>query len=160
MTPEAKQALESLACALAPICESGACIFGKHGCCDRVFCDAVRRGVTKLGYDVEWREDQRLPYMGPEGCRVPPHLRPACSWYVCADDKLEDIQKAAVAYLAGPAPVDASEIERLTELAQADLEVQGLMDQFGEPRVQKETVDKAACEEAKAKLKGAPGAQG
>lgn len=65
------------------VCGSGACRFGQWGCCDSAFCDAVDRSLVRRNIVISQPGLHGLPFMGPEGCVVPAHLRPLCSLYSC-----------------------------------------------------------------------------
>jgi len=66
-----------------PICASGACWLGRHGCCSQVYCDAVDETLIARDIRIERPWLHGLPFMGHGGCVVPPHLRPICSLYAC-----------------------------------------------------------------------------
>lgn len=53
-------------------------------CCDAAFCE-IARNFAKSEYGVELGDTGHpaLPFMGPTGCTVPPHLRPRCTEFVC-----------------------------------------------------------------------------
>jgi hypothetical protein len=58
---------------------------GPNRCCDRIYCDeATRWAKDKWGIELKpTGYHPELPFMGPEGCVVPPHLRPICAVHVC-----------------------------------------------------------------------------
>lgn len=55
-------------------------------CCDPMYCAMAEMSAKDL-----WDEDlssrrtghERLPFMGPDGCVLEPHLRPSCSLHAC-----------------------------------------------------------------------------
>jgi hypothetical protein len=55
-------------------------------CCDSMYCDMAERMIDEAGLSSEIRKTEHasLPYMGPSGCVVPPHLRPLCTLHVCS----------------------------------------------------------------------------
>lgn len=62
-----------------------------HSCCDKDFgCHAARWHAFHT-YGIELNDPMglyigdhpELPYMGPNGCKVPPHLRPHCTLHHC-----------------------------------------------------------------------------
>lgn len=61
-----------------------------HSCCAIVYCQIAkhyaldRYGVTLKPEEPCATNPKRLPYMGPEGCTVAPHLRPLCAVHTCA----------------------------------------------------------------------------
>ncbi len=60
--------------------------FNPYSCCDSMYCNMATEYAEK-----EWGVDltplrtghDKLPYMGPEGCVVAPHLRPLCALHTC-----------------------------------------------------------------------------
>ena len=62
----------------------GACR-APHACCSKEQCEDVRSfAEMAFGVALEDAPDaERLPFLGAEGCVVPPHLRPICSVHVC-----------------------------------------------------------------------------
>lgn len=82
-TEEAKEAAEVCAGMTAPICASGACKFGRYGCCSQSYCDAVDESLIARGIRIEKPWQHGLPFMGETGCVVPAHLRPVCALYSC-----------------------------------------------------------------------------
>lgn len=55
-----------------------------HSCCDELYCE-MAKVYAKEYWDVELQptDNPRLPFMGPQGCTVPPHLRPICTVHTC-----------------------------------------------------------------------------
>ena len=60
------------------------------GCCQPRYCDLASQRAGQLGLRLSAGTHPRLPYMGPTGCLVPPHLRPLCSVHVCEGALLQD----------------------------------------------------------------------
>ena len=59
-----------------------------YRCCDKIFCDAVKEGLP-IGIRYSEPNEGGLPYMGKEGCVVPPHLRPGCTAFICPNHLLD-----------------------------------------------------------------------
>lgn len=59
-------------------------VLGPDRCCDRLFCEMARLWAKDV-WGVRLRDTghPRVPFMGPLGCTVSPHLRPLCSIYSC-----------------------------------------------------------------------------
>lgn len=88
MKPGTRRALDKMAAATRPKCEQCPSVLGKMPvtrCCDKFFCQVTEVTIRELGENPEGfrGEDAELPFMGEEGCRVPPHLRPVCTGFVC-----------------------------------------------------------------------------
>ena len=57
-----------------------------RSCCDAMYCMMAEMSAKEL-----WDEDlsakrtghESLPFMGPDGCVLEPHLRPACALHAC-----------------------------------------------------------------------------
>lgn len=83
------ETLQKMAAVTRARCETCPSVVGPMKatrCCDKFFCEVATITIRKLGGNPEtFRSDfdPELPYMGPEGCRVPPTLRPVCTGYVC-----------------------------------------------------------------------------
>lgn len=63
-----------------------------YRCCTRAQCEATARGALEdFGTDLTaLRTDHpELPFLGPQGCVVAPHMRPICTVHVC-DQHLSD----------------------------------------------------------------------
>lgn len=52
-------------------------------CCAPEHCEATARYAAELGVMLNRTEHPRLPFLGPDGCTVVPHLRPICAVHVC-----------------------------------------------------------------------------
>ena len=62
-----------------------------HGCCDVMYCEMAREFAKEQGVELKdtgFKNQKVLPFLGPEGCVVPPHLRPVCSVHVCCINSL------------------------------------------------------------------------
>jgi hypothetical protein len=62
------------------------CRQAKYRCCtgERKYCEIARQYAKKY-YNIELKEtgNPDLPFMGEQGCTVPPHLRPICTIHLC-----------------------------------------------------------------------------
>lgn len=67
--------------------ECGACPV-PHSCCDKLACDMATAYAAELGVTLTPTGHDKLPYMGENGCVVPPHLRPICTLHTCAVNSL------------------------------------------------------------------------
>ena len=72
-----------------PVCASGQLecqqFAGRpHRCCEARYCEQTATFAReKYGVDLP-RTDHPIPFMGPNGCTVPPHLRPLCTLHLCS----------------------------------------------------------------------------
>lgn len=57
-------------------------------CCDAFYCELARENSEAVGVKIQPTGHPTLPYMGPTGCIVPPHLRPLCTLHVCSINSL------------------------------------------------------------------------
>lgn len=55
-----------------------------QSCCDEFYCNLAAAHALEEGVVLEKTGHPKLPFMGPEGCIVPPHLRPLCTLHVCS----------------------------------------------------------------------------
>ncbi len=53
------------------------------GCCRPQYCLLAETRARQFGKTLPPQNHPTLRYMGPEGCVVPPHLRPLCAVHVC-----------------------------------------------------------------------------
>jgi len=54
-------------------------------CCAPEHCEAAKFNAKEnWGIDLVSTGHPRLPFMGPTGCAVEPHLRPCCTLHTCA----------------------------------------------------------------------------
>jgi hypothetical protein len=57
-----------------------------RSCCDAMYCGCAEEYARdEWGFDLTplKTDHPTLPFMGPDGCTVPPHLRPLCSLHTC-----------------------------------------------------------------------------
>lgn len=59
-----------------------------HSCCALEACAMADDYARSCGIILERTDHPKLPFMGPEGCTVPPHLRPLCTMHTCAINSL------------------------------------------------------------------------
>ena len=79
-SPELVDAFAQLAELTRPKC--GACR-APYRCCSAGNCDAAAEMAREL-YGVDPKPgDGPLPFLGPDGCTLAPHLRPLCTVHVC-----------------------------------------------------------------------------
>ncbi len=135
---ETRSALEYLSGLGRIVCGSGLCPAGRWSCCDRAFCEGTQRGLSAVGLEgvAEFDEDSEVPYLGEQGCRVPSHLRPTCSIYVCGilDRGPEAIRDG----LVGTPWMNSFNIdltEQATELVESDPFTTRLFEEFGRVKV-------------------------
>ena len=71
----------------APEC-SHACKL-PHSCCSAEYCDMAKQ-YAKEYWDIDLvpTDHPKLPFMGKNGCTVPPHLRPICTVHTCEVNSL------------------------------------------------------------------------
>lgn len=62
---------------------AGACRKDGFGCCSKFFCKVSELEMKALGHHVEKTDNKDIPYLGPNGCVIPPEYRPGCSMYAC-----------------------------------------------------------------------------
>ena len=63
-------------------------------CCSPEYC-YLTKSYAEDEWDVELEESghknaKNLPFMGPDGCIVEPHLRPLCTIHVCEQHYMKD----------------------------------------------------------------------
>lgn len=91
-----------------------------YACCTTEQCHATARvALEDFGTDLTplMTDNPRLPFLGPNGCVVAPHLRPVCTVHVCDShltntawsdrywDLREEAGDALEAMIANAAPV-------------------------------------------------------
>lgn len=79
-----------------------------HNCCSADQCRVVNdQALEMFGVDLQETDHPTLPFLGPNGCVVPPHLRPNCTVHVCGQhfgkDKAWDDEYWRLRELAGKA---------------------------------------------------------
>lgn len=52
-------------------------------CCSSEYCEQADDYSQEQGVILQKTDHPTLPFMGPKGCIVPPHLRPTCTIYTC-----------------------------------------------------------------------------
>ena len=57
-------------------------------CCDLMYCDMARERAEEEGIKLNPVSDGPLPFLGPDGCVVPPRLRILCTVHVCSINDL------------------------------------------------------------------------
>ncbi len=56
---------------------------GEYGCCAPEHCEKARAFALRH-HGIELQDTgHRIPFMGPQGCTIPPELRPVCTLHVC-----------------------------------------------------------------------------
>ena len=84
---ELKSVFKDLAEHTAPKC--GSCL-AAYACCSSGQCHSVKEeALTLFGVTLE-PTGTLLPFLGPNGCTVEPHLRPICSVHVCERHLTDD----------------------------------------------------------------------
>lgn len=62
-------------------------VYGPQRCCSSKYCEIARNHAkTYYGIDPVETGHPTLPFMGPSGCTLEPHLRPVCTIHVCEMD--------------------------------------------------------------------------
>lgn len=54
-----------------------------HSCCSPEYCEYADNYSQKQGITLQRTDHSTLPFMGSDGCIVPPHLRPTCTIHTC-----------------------------------------------------------------------------
>jgi hypothetical protein len=52
-------------------------------CCDALYCAQAEENLGEYGIVLEHTDHPTLPFMGKDGCIVPPFARPLCTFHVC-----------------------------------------------------------------------------
>lgn len=74
----------------SPSCRNGTAecakfVGNKYRCCEAQYCELTREfAKDKYGIDLQETGNPDLPFMGENGCTVPPHLRPVCAIHLCS----------------------------------------------------------------------------
>lgn len=71
-----------------------------YRCCSRLYCEVTRRYCQSKGITLTDTGHPDLPFMGPDGCILPPEYRPICAIHTCqwsgsADPHCEDTAMTA-----------------------------------------------------------------
>lgn len=80
MKDSTKNALNKLFKLTCERCNSICPSTDKYRCCDKIFCSIVERNLIS---PIEKPNLGNIPYMGPNGCVVPPEFRPQCVGFMC-----------------------------------------------------------------------------
>ncbi len=70
--------------------ECATCKPRAYACCEQIYCYSARDYALET-YGIELPVANltgELPYMGPNGCTVPPHMRPLCTLHTCQINSL------------------------------------------------------------------------
>lgn len=57
-------------------------------CCSQEYCEIAKNYAKEKGIELIETNHPKLPFMGPNGCIVPPYLRPLCTLHVCSINSL------------------------------------------------------------------------
>ena len=60
------------------------------GCCRPDYCSQAEARALAFGIHLPRQPHPTLPYMGEEGCVVPPYLRPLCAVHICEFHLLDE----------------------------------------------------------------------
>ena len=70
-------------------CEHACQLEPRYDCCHILFCSLVRAtSLRRGGLILESTGHPTLLFMGPQGCVVPPYLRPLCAKHTCVNNTL------------------------------------------------------------------------
>jgi len=64
------------------------CKTGLGSCCSREYCDMARETARSHGEDLKETGNERLPFLGEDGCVVPFHFRQLCTLHQCLIENL------------------------------------------------------------------------
>lgn len=70
-----------------PKCQTCQTQRGPLTCCNKIACEitlSIARDVWSIDLRKDFDKDATVPFMGSNGCKVAPHLRPHCTLYTCA----------------------------------------------------------------------------
>jgi len=72
-------------------CESDCFKLDNHigSCCSVMYCEIAKKLAEENGVKLETTDNPKLPFMGRDGCVVPPWLRPMCSIHICDKSLLD-----------------------------------------------------------------------
>lgn len=54
-----------------------------YSCCDATYCEMAKEIAKRWGVTLQETGHPKLPFLGEQGCIVPPHLRPLCTLHDC-----------------------------------------------------------------------------
>lgn len=79
---------EEIAAITKPLCLAGTGCGERankpYRCCEKQYCDRAAKFALE-GYGIKLQPTgHEIPFMGPDGCTVPLHLRPICTIHACA----------------------------------------------------------------------------
>ena len=69
-----------------PECKTCSSPRGPLTCCNKFACEITlkhARDVWNTDLRKEFDETKQVPFMGKNGCKIAPHLRPHCTFYTC-----------------------------------------------------------------------------
>jgi hypothetical protein len=83
MTPKLIRLWQQMSELTAPECASNCKL--PHTCCSPEYCAYAEETAKERGCVPPTHTNHpTLPYMGPTGCIMPPHMRPMCTLHTCA----------------------------------------------------------------------------
>lgn len=87
MSPELIKFYGAIAVLTGPLCAAGKDECAKysgnpHRCCEKKYCEIAAENGRAQGVELV-PVGEAIPFLGPHGCIVPPHLRPICAVHVC-----------------------------------------------------------------------------
>lgn len=92
-------------------------------CCDAFYCEmAARWAREEWGVELQPTGHPAIPFMGPQGCTVAPHLRPICTVHECTINSVGcDVrdEKFTERYFEIRAEIDRLEYARETAAREA-----------------------------------------
>lgn len=90
--PEVIRLAQEMADHTRPRCGGKTCypsgVSQKNNCCEKIYCDIAEEYATMHSVEVPKPGPVDLPYMGAEGCVMPPHLRLVCTVHDCQINSL------------------------------------------------------------------------
>ncbi len=94
ITADTRKRLRKLAKLTAPACEACPQAVGSTTrCCAAVFCEIADEQAKMQGHTQERVSSGPVPFLGPQGCVMPPEYRPGCSGYLCPGQFTKKIRK-------------------------------------------------------------------
>lgn len=75
-------ALTASVCGNSPECAAQGYV-GEYRCCSRLYCESARRYCQSKGITLIDTGHPDLPFMGTDGCILPPEHRPICAIHTC-----------------------------------------------------------------------------
>lgn len=78
-----RRALRKLSKITAPLCATCPTAGGEPTrCCSRDFCEIADKQARLVGHAQD-RVNDAVPFLGPNGCVMPPEYRPGCTGFLC-----------------------------------------------------------------------------